>query len=1023
MTFAQKFWKDFELLSLEYIHEQYNDVSAQCIHTSFVNDGGFDGSLTFNLTKDEAPFVDEILSLIEAKLRTDNNVTIHDFAASIIAAYNFSAHILYVVSNMNFTEGTRETTTAFSNKVNLKIVLIDGIHLLDWLESNRIRFNNEPFISELISSIQNNIHSEKNVVPAKNIKKNKRSLEHNTNVFIENFYLQPEKIFGSHAQTTKEKIVRVLEKTDAPHRMVLLSGAIGTGKSTLITNVGYELQKKEFIFNILDSNSEEALSIRTVYLWVLKSLWGIDPFKIYTGENISKFIDLICITADTQIDSNIKETIREVFVLDDNSYLTKSDLYTTYLLRYLNIILGKRRGKNRTVLAFKDLHRMTQPVMDFIISLIRCLIQNNIGLIIEIAPLERKLDAKNDWEAGRNAIFHFSKYGHTYELYDFEEDDARDYLSENLPGLHDCYYEYMLSHIGLKPVFLKYAINWLILNEVVLCNSSKDYYTVAKPDEFFDGITPDQNIRIIEDIIYYYQSNDSEEQDLIIELFEITLLLDGVISYSIIYEIYPATSVKKIVQILLNTGLFTQNSIGISINHELVLTALSHTSHSYYQLCAAEKLYEILDIIKDVDYVRDKKADLLLIMKRWNEFHPLAMQIGEEAFAIGDYKKSIKYLSLFRKYYNELKYKNNKQLLYVMYKELLAYEKMGRSGSAKDLFEKFQKQIKSNRILTKKDPDICFLALEKLYLCRWSDSTTQYKVASDMLTYAKLNNDQIPVELYVSICYVFALVEKKYVSLESAVNFLKKEKDALPDSIELDIQYQSHEAAKYLNIAPDRAIPFYENIVKYSGCSKKYNQNIGHAYVDILNCYILLEDWENFQMHYSQILEYLQTNALYSEEGRLYNLDGLYYWLNNDLYTAKESFQHSLFCFGLVHNKMNAVISRINYIGLLIELNKTNDAITEFFVASNHIIQAYSVLYSQIETTKAYQKHREYIALLVLLKCGYRLKQIERVHTLIDEIPLHSLADHVDQLVKGVYPKDVFWGTCIIHKGIVTLTR
>lgn len=701
MTFAQKFWKDFELLSLEYIRDQYKDISAQCIHTSFVNDGGFDGSLTFNLTKDKAPFVHEILSLIEAKLRTDNNITIHDFATSIIAAYNFSAHILYVVSNMNFTEGTRQTTTTFSNKVNLKIILIDGTHLLDWLESKKLCFDNEPFISELINSIKNNIHSKQNTAPMKDMGKKKDLTKYNMNIFTEAFYCQPEKLFGLHAQNINEKIVHILEKTDAPDRTILLSGAIGTGKSTVLMNVGYELQKKDFIFNILDSDNEDTLSVRTVYLWVLKSLWGIDPFKLYTSENISEFIDLICFTADTKIDSNIKETIRKVFLLDDSSYLSKSDLYTTYLLRYLNIILEKKRGKNRTVLAFKNLHRLTQPVLDFVISLVRCLIQNNIGLIIEIAPIEIKLNAKNDWETGRNVICHFAQYGHIYELYDFEENDAREYLSENLPGLDEHYYEYMLSHIGLKPVFLRYAINWLILNKVVVCSSSRNYYTVAKPDEFFDGITPDQNIRIIEDIIRYYQTNASEEQDTIIEFFEIILLLDGVISYPLIHKIYHSVSNKRIIQILLNTGLFIQTSIGLNINHELVLIALSHTSYSYYQFYAAEKLYEALELVKDAEYVRCKKADLLLIMKRWDEFHSIAIQIGEDAFETGDYKKSIKYLSLYRKYYNHLKTRDSKQLMYVMYKELLAYEKMGRSGSAKKLFENFQKQIKFERKITK----------------------------------------------------------------------------------------------------------------------------------------------------------------------------------------------------------------------------------------------------------------------------------------------------------------------------------
>ena len=292
-----------------------------------------------------------------------------------------------------------------------------------------------------------------------------------------------------------------------------------------------------------------------------------------------------------------------------------------------------------------------------------------------------------------------------------------------------------------------------------------------------------------------------------------------------------------------------------------------------------------------------------------------------------------------------------------------------------------------------------------------------------MLTYAKQYYNEISEELYVSICFVFALIEKKYISLDSAVDFLKKEKCLLPHSIELDIHYQSHEAAKYLNFNPAKAISFYENIVNYSGTSKKYNKSIGHAYVDILNCYVLLENWEDFQKQYRKVLEYLQTNVLYSEEGRLYNLDGLYYWLNDNLLTAKESFQNSLFYFGLVHNQMNGIITRINYIGLLISLVKFDDAILEFNVASSRIIKVFGVLYSQIGITKAYHRHREYVALLALIKYGNDLKQTVQTQKLISNTSIEALPKHVSELMNGTYPDEVFLNTCIIHKDVITLTR
>lgn len=1019
-TFAQRFWKDFELLSLEYIREQYKDTSAECIHTSFINDGGYDGSLSLKLTNEEAPFVHQVLSLLEAKLRTDTNITIHDFATSIIAAYNYSANILYVVSNMNFTDGTKNITSTFSKKVNLQIILIDGTFLLTWLENKNWNSDKKKFITELIESIKNNNRTS-------HLKKNSIQDNYNqdvsVNICADTIPLQNEKLFGLEIKTTAEEMIQILGNTEATDRLIIISGSVGTGKTTVINNVGYSLQQNDFIFNILDGDNEDALSIRNIFLWVLKSLWGIDPLKIYKPENISDFIEMICFTSDTYVEPNIKETIREIFLMNDNSYISKSDLYTTYLLRYLNIILKKRRGKNRTVLAFENLHHMEQPVFDFTLSMIRCLRENNVGIIIELAALEANGKFFNNWHTGYNAILYFKRYGHIYKLRDFEPEDAYDYLSENLPGLSDKYYEYIFKYIGLKPIFLKYAVNWLIINEVVKCDTSKKYYTVAKPDCFFNGITPDQNIRIIEDIIRFYQTQILDFQDIIIELFEIIKLLNGSISYALIQKIYVNYPVLKIIQILVDTGLFIQTATGINTNHELVLKALGNVSYSYYEQRAAEKLFDSLHIIKDELYVRCKKADLLAVMKRWDEFYKLTIHLGNELFEIGEYEKSIKYLSLCRKHYINLKTKDSHQLLLIMYQELFAYEKLGRANTQKKLFADFKNQITLEKRKTKKDPEIHVLVLEKMYEAKQAEPAQQYNNAVEMLTYAKSNFEQIPIDLYVSICYAYALIEKKYISLNSTVDFLKREREFLPNSIELDIEYQSHEAAKYLNSKPDKALSFYKNIIKYLGISKKYNKSIGHAYVDIMNCYLLLESWAEYEAQYSYVLEYLQTNALYAEEGRLYNLDGLYYWLKHDLFSSEEAFKNSQFYFGLVNNQMNSIIARINYIGLLIDLKKIDVAVLEFSVACELIMKIYGVLFSQIEKTKAYRKYREYIALLVLIKYGYVLGQRDLTYKLIEKVPVTALSDHVHQFNKNIYPKEIFSDTCIVHNDIVTLTR
>ncbi len=914
-SFANKYWKEFETLSLEYIREQYKDNTAKCIHTSYINDGGYDGSLSLTLTKSDAPFIHEVISLIEAKLRTNSNINIHDFAASIIAAYNFAANILYVISNTNFTEETKKITNTFSKKVNLQIILIDGTLLLDWLEKKTVKYNGKQFYNELIESIKRNKNQ---ITQALNSSKNDTFVEKIPDFISETIYLRPEKIFGIRARDINKKSINILEKIEMNGRVIILSGAIGTGKSTLVSNIGYELQQNDFLFSIFNGDNEDGISVRNVYIWVLKALWGIDPIMLYKGEDISEFIDLICFTTKTPVDNNIKKTIKNIFDIDKDLYISKSDLYTAYLLRYLDHILENKRGKNRSILAFRNLHYLDNHILEFIISLIQCLIRNNVGIIIELNPLESAHIHNKDWKKYYDTIYNFKQYGYSYELKDFEKDDAIEYLSETLPGLSFKYYEYILSHIGLKPIFLKYAVDWLILNEVVISDLNGRYYSVAKPDDFFNGITPDQNIKIIEDIIQFYQRNIVIFEDDLIILFEAAVLMDGILKYPLIKCICCSGNSAAIIQLLLNTGLFVQNGNEINISHELVLSALKNVSLSFYQYTAAEKLNENIDMLEDESLIRLKRIDLLEVLGNWDALYESSQQIGIDYMMDGQYKKSIKYFSICRKYYEKLKYKNHASLLEILYNELFAYHKIGMGTRQSLLFSDYQSHLQTERHITKKDLPVSLCAMEKMYEARLSDSQKQYSEALEMLKYAEQNFNEIPEELYVEICFVYTLIEKKYISLNSAVDFLKEQKKKLPESIELDIHYQSHEAAKYLNTDPSKALGFYQQIIQYAGNSKRNNKSIGHAYVDILTCYILSENWKLFEDKYSEALEYVQTNAQYAEEGRIYNLDGLYYWIKNDLNTSEHYFRNSQFYLGLVHNRNTDIFVKINFIGLLI---------------------------------------------------------------------------------------------------------
>ena len=167
----------------------------------------------------------------------------------------------------------------------------------------------------------------------------------------------------------------------------------------------------------------------------------------------------------------------------------------------------------------------------------------------------------------------------------------------------------------------------------------------------------------------------------------------------------------------------------------------------------------------------------------------------------------------------------------------------------------------------------------------------------------------------------------------------------------------------------------------------------------------------------------MQTNAQYAEEGRIYNLDGLYYWIKNDLNTSEHYFRNSQFYLGLVHNRNTDIFVKINFIGLLIEMKKMDEAKLELKIAHNLLKKTYRVLFQQIENTKDYKHYREYAALLVLIKYAVQLEELHIINNLILEIPIKELSHHVKQIEKGIFPEEVFSNTCIVHSNIVTLTR
>ncbi len=1018
-TFAEKYWKDFEILALQYIREQYKDMSVQCIHTAFIKDGGYDGRISINLTEDDSLFFHQILNLIEAKLRTSSNINISDFAASIIAAYNSAANTLYIVSNRNFTPDTYTITQTFSKKVNLSIILVNGKKLLSWIQNRKHTFNDIIFYEQLVESIKSAGSKTKNINVMNTLEDDFKALVVTSDIKNQDIVLS--KLFSTAAKKAKDEIFSLLCDTNSDNRYFVLHGPIGCGKSTVIKNLERDLKGKDFLFNIVDGESHEIKSIRTLYLCILKSIWAIDPIKLYGTDNISEFISLICSSCGIDNNNEIKETIREIFDQDYKQILIKSDLYTAYLLRYLELILCRHKGHNRTIITFKNLHCVDIEVLDFLFPLIKCLIKNKIGIIVELDSLETlNLSAKH-WKKYYNTFLYNANKSLIYELGDFSKEEAHTYLREHLPGLGKKYYDFMLSHIGLRPIFLKHAVDWLLLNNIVKGTDDNTYYSVAKPDEFFNGITPNQNIKIIENIIRYYQYiHDNYENNR--KLFEATIIMEGTLENDFLLKLCISQSLEQLVQILLDSGLYIQTNNGIKIAHHLIMTALKNTSLLSYKQSVAVDLLTYMNSKKNNEFYKYKKVDLLEILQKWDLLYELSYEFGNQFYNEGEYNTSIKYFTKCQASYDYISKQNHTEFLDILYKQLFAYHKIGLGSQQKQLHSLYQFHLQIER-RNKRGLNNAHILMDKMYLARLASTKEQYHLAQDMLKYAKDKMDTISEDLYVEVFFVYVLIEKKHKTLDSAIDFLKEAKKIFPNSVKIDIEYQSHEAAKYLNLNPRKALGYYQNIVRYSGISKHYSKSIGHAYVDILTCYLLLEDWKAFDETYPKVLEYVQTNAQFIEEGRLYNLDGLYYWINGDMELADISFRDAQFYLNLVHNQNLSTLVKINFVGFLIAYHKKKEATLECEIAYNLMKKNYNMIFKQIDSTENYRRYREYAGLLALAKYSKVLNLLELNNIIKEDIPIKALKKHLAVFEQNIYPEDVFADTYILHADIICLTK
>ena len=354
-------WRLLEQLAYEYVKSLYNaDNIIEETLTNSSHDSGYDG-IWIIITDDIKRIPERIL--MEAKLRnSQTSLTLNDCAKAIVIAFNLSAKKLYIVTNIRVSLQAKDNAYKFNMRTDLDIEYIEGTTLKDYIEKNREYLStnckiNDDFLKSFMS------------LPEKN--------------FPFQDYHKKTSIDDRYTLDKKRKVIieELSNKVIYNKGIYSITGNAGVGKSSLIKLV----QKKLYLNNIASSeiNMELCTSTRVFYINILEAIWGVDIDGILNDDDLPKYVDRLLQISKGCINKDISNAVKHVLLESCVNYELHKDIYLHLLLRYIDIILKKKKKVN-LLLVFANVNMVSEEVISFLIEVIKVLNRNKICIILEI---------------------------------------------------------------------------------------------------------------------------------------------------------------------------------------------------------------------------------------------------------------------------------------------------------------------------------------------------------------------------------------------------------------------------------------------------------------------------------------------------------------------------------------------------------------------------------------------------------------------------------------------------------------
>ncbi len=975
-TAAQELSKDFEKLSIKIIQLLFKDYFVDIKSTEYQKDGGYDALVRIYDEKHNAHHI-----YFECKLRS-KTLNLRDISANLVIAYVEGAIALVVLTNTGYTKQLSQNFKAFNDKTFFNIKIVIGDEIAQFVYFHKIE------ISEKLNALLNK--------PITNVKTH--------DIFKLDLYQKDiyKQLFNNKNQNENQESNFIMEIFSdsfeqalcnlASNRILLLKSAKGTGKTAFANALVEKLKGKkiQITANIYPSQTQLLIEI-------LFSICGV-PFSSIAQEFSKETIDRIVNIVKRNFGNNgsfIANIVEDLLYPKRQTDVT-SELYNITLCHFM-IGLLKKHTEMKYVFHIEGYNFAPKEVQVFLLYFCKEMQENNITCILEEDLIEYEVQENYDpYFSNQMGILTVKEI----ELPFLNKDQSITFLNKTLPNFPHHIKKSIIKKTGNRLAYLAAAVSY-----------SRNFYqenqSYSDLNQYLNNILIHNYANFMSrELGKYYMSSS--------KILDYIWLCNYRISFEL-SEIIFDKSEHQILQSLIQIGFLEFSNATLIVPSQISKYLLDEVINlnSYLFLINVNNLKKTIGskLFSDFNYL-DIAIRIELALNEQLHAIELLNKCIDHAMKHRHYSEVIEYIQVIK---DNKSFLNAEEQLVILEKELKTRE-IQKDIASKDFYSLIQSygqlidnipKEKQYVFQLKYDYFKCVYLFEK---CNFHDSwmlTKRYYLQNEYLDTNDLN------QFLAGINIIYVLSIKEIYGNEKAMKCFEKTIIEYPNSIEVKREYYSHIGCMNFYNDPYKSLEYFNKIIlMLQRFSSEYYPLPFHEYVDRCMAAICSKQYNLTETYCEEAIKIMESNGVFNELGRLYNIKGCLEICKNNLEGAKIFFYEAVslsdnYCYPLYDWRY-----KLNYAVLLSKLGILQESMSILNSAYLDFKDIYKDKLSKLSCQKDFKITREYFALMLFISTYHRNKSKE---TILSDFGLTHLmkqiSEHVKQLTDGRY-KNVYFKDC-----------